>query len=180
MGISLTYGQVMIFVTILWIIYRVIAAFRNKRVDWKNECKILTVYASIAFVTRLVYFPLFGDQDKIVFIYTTKNVRNRLNLIPFVSIINKYQDWDINFFGNIAMFIPVGLSFPFCYKQLNNIGKVTLAGVCYSLLIELSQMFVFGRGTDIDDLITNTLGALIGGAVYFAILHIKQKSGKTS
>ena len=178
MGISLSYFQVMICITVLWIIYRIIAGLINKYVDWKYECKLLTVYASIAFVTRLVYFPLFDYQNDKVFIYTTKTVTNRLNLLPFKSIIYKYDDWEINLFGNIAMFVPVGLSFPFCYKKLDNIGKVVLAGVCYSLLIELSQMFVFGRGTDIEDLITNTLGALVGAVLYFAAIAIIKKYNK--
>ena len=57
-------------------------------------------------------------------------------------------------------------------KYNNNISKVLLFGFCLSLVIEISQIFTF-RLTDINDLITNTLGTLIGYLVYVKLLKNK-------
>ena len=65
------------------------------------------------------------------------------------------------------MFIPVGMALPFCYKKLSNIIKVTLIGLCWTVFIEISQLPLYQRRTDIDDVLLNTLGVLIGAIIYF-------------
>jgi glycopeptide antibiotics resistance protein len=81
----------------------------------------------------------------------------------------------MNIIGNIAMFIPVGIIWPICFKKLDNIGKTILAGAGFTLLIELSQLFCYGRHTDIDDLILNTTGVAIGAVIVFAIRKARAK-----
>ena len=66
--------------------------------------------------------------------------------------------------GNIVWFVPFGM-----YLQYMGISRRLLQAVLYgflfSLLIE-SMQFVFGTGfSELDDLVLNTLGAWIGGAV---------------
>ncbi len=173
---SFNYGQIMIGITVVWLIVRVFVGLKNKTIEIKYECKLLTVYASIALVTRLVYFPLIdSDGSEVVFFYTTKYISKRLNLIPFAYLKAGSKDWALNVLGNIALFIPVGITWPLCYKKLDKVWKVVLAGAGYSLLIEISQMFVFGRETDIDDLMTNTLGAFIGALIYFGICALRNR-----
>ena len=65
------------------------------------------------------------------------------------------------------MFIPVGMALPFCYNKLSNIIKVTLIGLCWTVFIEISQLPLYQRRTDIDDVLLNTLGVLIGAVIYF-------------
>lgn len=77
----------------------------------------------------------------------------------------------ILYFMNILFFIPYGLLFP--WEERN--GKlswksVLIAAVITSALIELSQ-YLFALGEcEFDDIISNTLGAMIG---YGIINHIK-------
>ena len=66
----------------------------------------------------------------------------------------------INFWGNIAMFLPVGF-FPALLWRRGRWWKTMLTGAGLSLAIELCQIPT-ARGTDIDDLWLNTLGALLG------------------
>ena len=58
------------------------------------------------------------------------------------------------------LFISLGVFLALLYKRYNCIKKVVLIGFLFSLSIELVQMFECGA-TDINDLITNTLGALV-------------------
>lgn len=69
--------------------------------------------------------------------------------------------------------IPVGIVWPICFKELDSIEKTVLAGAGFSLLIEISQLLLYERCSDIDDLILNTAGVIIGAMIYFGICAIK-------
>ena len=53
-------------------------------------------------------------------------------------------------------------------------GKVIGAGVGYSLLIEIAQLPFFDRVSDIDDLILNSLGFLMGYGIYLLVKAVKR------
>lgn len=73
----------------------------------------------------------------------------------------------INIVGNIAVFMPIGFFSCLLWKK-PSFWKAIISGFLTSLAIELAQ-YPLERGTDIDDLWLNTLGALLGWAAYLAI-----------
>ena len=81
-----------------------------------------------------------------------------LNLIPF-------QDFSTsNIMGmalNAVMFAPLGFLLPAYFERYRHWGRTLAAGFLTSLTVELIQLFTF-RATDVDDLIMNTLGTLVG------------------
>ena len=81
-----------------------------------------------------------------------------INLIPF-------QDFSpSNILGmvlNAIMFAPLGFLLPLFFERYRHWGRTLAAGFLTSLTVELIQLFTF-RATDVDDLIMNTLGALVG------------------
>ena len=178
--LEITYLQAFVFISIGWAFIRSFLAFRNKRVDRKRECLLLSVYVCILVVTRIVYFPwhlvdghvgtLHFDAEKIRPLW--------INFHPLTFLTERYDGWKLNLFGNIAMFIPVGICWGLCFRKLNSVCKVTLAGFGYSLLIEISQLLFYERGSDIDDLILNTAGAFIGALIYFGITAVIRKLKK--
>ena len=74
--------------------------------------------------------------------------------------------------------IPSGIVLPILYRNLDSFRKVVLAGAGISLCIELLQLPFRVRASDIDDLILNTLGVIIGYGLYVSvrtlIRHVKQ------
>ena len=54
---------------------------------------------------------------------------------------------------------------PLLYDEFDKAGKVLLAGFLISVSVEIIQMFGCGA-TDINDLITNTIGACAGYGVF--------------
>ncbi|MBR6459921.1 MAG: VanZ family protein [Actinomycetaceae bacterium] len=78
------------------------------------------------------------------------------------------------FFGNILWFVPFGY---YCVSYAKkSIGLTVLMGLGLSLLIETLQ-FVLGTGiSEVDDLILNTLGCLIGAL----IARVTHKGSKTN
>ncbi len=67
------------------------------------------------------------------------------------------------------MFIPFGFIIPLLWNISNK--KVIIIGFSISLFIEIMQLFL-SRGTDIDDLILNTIGVLFG-LIIFKLLNNK-------
>ena len=80
---------------------------------------------------------------------------NSINLIPISS------EGAMTYILNIIMFMPFGFLLPLIWKNFRNANKVVLMGFLMSLAIEICQLFNI-RTTDIDDLLMNTLGTLVG------------------
>jgi len=100
-----------------------------------------------------------------------------INFTLFVDLINVYKKsglWQFIrlFIGNIVWFIPFGFMLPKMLKKCN-FTTVTLSGFLLTLLIEILQL-VFKKGIcEIDDLILNIAGTMIGYSVYKIIQRIK-------
>ena len=90
-----------------------------------------------------------------------------INLIPF-------QDFSgSNLVGmalNAVMFAPLGFLLPAYFERYRHWGRTLAAGFLTSLTVELIQLFTF-RATDVDDLIMNTLGTLVGFLIAKLIFH---------
>ena len=77
-----------------------------------------------------------------------------------------------NFIGNIFVFVPVGIMLT--YLMNGSLKKVLVYGCILSVFIETVQI-PLPRTTDIDDVILNTTGTLIGFCIYKMISHILKK-----
>ncbi|MCM3783168.1 VanZ family protein [Neobacillus mesonae] len=86
----------------------------------------------------------------------------------------------VNLVGNVAIFIPFGFLAGTMIKQLSFI-LVLLLSFGFSLLLECSQ-FVFSIGTfDVDDLLLNTSGGLIGYLLWkICTLFIKKEDQQSN
>lgn len=79
-----------------------------------------------------------------------------------------------NIVGNIVLFIPYGF-LGILYPRLRNGFWLMLTFFVMINLVEFSQYY-FHRGTaDIDDIILNSVGALIGYSIYRFFFFIKGK-----
>ncbi len=75
--------------------------------------------------------------------------------------------------GNVVLFLPLGFLAALGWEQLRDPRRALLAGAAVSGAIELSQL-LFGLGSlgTVDDVIFNSLGALIGWAAWSAIFDL--------
>lgn len=90
-----------------------------------------------------------------------------LNFEPFAYM---FSDWE-NTFLNVVLFLPLGFVLPVCWQNFNPFWKTMLLGFGFSVLIETLQIFSF-RATDINDLMTNTMGTLLGWMTARQILFL--------
>ncbi len=167
--LEITYFQLLIFVSIIWIIIRLAIAIKSKAFSIKRECLLLLVYICIVVISRFVYFGFHLEDGKIptLKIGFGDDIHEMISIIPFYFLVDRYDGYMMNIIGNIMMFIPVGIVWPICFRKLDTIRKNILAGAGFSLLIEVTQLFCLGRHTDVDDLILNTIGVAIGAFIVF-------------
>ncbi|MGI6031418.1 MAG: VanZ family protein [Eubacteriales bacterium] len=128
--------------------------------------------ALVLFVTLLLYFISGGVQiPPNYYLY---------NLRPFVWITETYSmGWKAmveQLALNVCMFVPLGLLLPMVFASQRRWYVTTGCCCLISLLIEVAQLFI-GRSADVDDLIMNTAGALLGYGI-FQLLHrlLKKKN----
>lgn len=98
---------------------------------------------------------------------------NTANFIPFKTIkmyIQYYQLPGIrsfsNLFGNILIFIPIGFMLPVVHKASKNVLIMFLNALFLVLGIEIFQLFSNFGAFDVDDIILNCFGVLMGRCLY--------------
>ena len=100
--------------------------------------------------------------------------RLNINLIPFWDITNGVSAYLINSGLNILLFIPLGFILPLLWKEFRSRKAMGITGFLVSLGIELAQLLNY-RISDVDDLIMNTLGALLGYALLMLLSRKKKE-----
>ena len=154
----------------VWLLVRVCMWIKRRKIDKKQEAKLLLLFINLAVIVRLVFFPLFRQNGEVLPLLfdAGRILPPNVNLIPFGNFdqYNSTNAMWLNIFGNILLFVPTGAILPFVFKRLNTFGKVLLIGVCMSVCIELLQLPFFERTTDINDVILNTLGCALGYGIY--------------
>lgn len=108
------------------------------------------------------------------------------NVKPFSLIIPQWKNVLAGqkgayrqFFGNIIMFIPVGTLMPFIFRKTKYFLWALLGAFLFTFAIESLQFILCIAGMclrefDVDDLILNTLGALIGHGIYKLIFYHRE------
>jgi len=92
------------------------------------------------------------------------------NLTLFIDLIDVYRNAGVRLFlwlfiGNIIWFVPFGFLMPILLKK-ESFLKIAGLGFMFSFAIE-SVQFIFRLGVaELDDLILNTFGAVIGYLIY--------------
>ena len=176
---QISYKSMVVFISIIWCLLRVVCAAKTKRADWKREIQLFLVYFCIVVVARFTFFPFSkvnGEIQPLIF-ESSKAFPFRINWIPFVNLFDypEMRDILINVIGNTVMFIPLGIVWPSVYKGLDAHWKVISAGIGVSLCIEILQLPFYERVSDIDDLLLNSLGFIIGYLLYLLAKQVRKK-----
>ena len=72
--------------------------------------------------------------------------------------------------GNVIMFFPFGFFAVLLWRNISA-KRILLIGVLTSLFIEFTQLFV-GRSFDIDDILLNALGVLLGALFCYLLQRL--------
>lgn len=105
-----------------------------------------------------------------------------IQLRPFLAFWEAWnaftlQVW-LNPLLNVAMFLPLGVLLPLSVKRFQQWYWMLAVGAGMSLVIEGLQHFLSRGQADVDDLICNTLGAMLGYCLVMLFLSLKGKRWK--
>lgn len=132
---------------------------------------------------KITFYKEFYDLLTIIYVLllyqmllSTENASSGINIIPFREI-TRYEIGSTLFFynviGNIALFIPFGY-FMSDKLKAKKTTHIIIISTIISLTAELIQ-YKIGRAFDIDDVLLNVTGAIIGYFGYTIIQQIKHK-----
>ena len=99
---------------------------------------------------------------------------SEVHLIPFGTFDGSFIG-AVPYILNICMTIPLGFLLAFIWPQLRSVKKIALIGFCFALVIELSQL-LNRRGSTVDDLLMNTLGAVLGYLLFCGLYALYARS----
>ncbi len=134
----------------------------------------------IIYMMALIYFLLLSDGFSRVNGYS----QYRYNLVPFQEIKRFILYWRaiddpimvlVNLLGNVVAFIPFGALIRWVINRRVYWYQVTGYTFLFSLCVELLQLITRVGVFDVDDLILNTLGGLIGFWIYYGLLLLNRR-----
>lgn len=153
--------------------YELLLYRNNREISWLSRISMLLLGIYFTIIFSVTVSPMYGFSGTIHW--------DQVNLIPGQVLRDKPINY-LNLFGNILMFMPIGVLAPFISRKLQRLFSISLLGLLISLGIETMQLFL-GRGTDIDDLLLNTIGTILGYALFRLLLSInpglRMKTGIT-
>lgn len=143
----------MAFMVILWGIF----GKKGKNKQW--WC-IINAVVFVCAVLLILYMT----------IYSRSEAAKEAILIPFYSFILAREQPELyrSMLMNIFLFVPIGLSLPFVLsKKKHSIIMTMITAFLFSASIEAIQYYFALGLCEVDDVIMNTLGAMIGALAYF-------------
>ena len=170
---------------------------RNMMIDVLRDTWPILVICSIIFVSmRIVYLVksdkkiyihkelltyLFGIYIMCLFtVVTYQDVESYgNNFTPFKEMFRYTLGSNLfikNVIGNMVMFMPYGF-FTGYFLKINKVSVVLLLSMLVSTSIEVIQGYI-GRVFDIDDIILNVIGYIIGFLIYKLFNKIKDRLPK--
>jgi glycopeptide antibiotics resistance protein len=144
----------------------------------------------ILYLAAMLYLLFLQRWGDFVPDHYWQSVASRLNLRPFASfhcffiIARRGTEglWQAaaNLVGNVALFIPLGVFLPHFYPTLRKFWRLLLTATAIIIAIESAQLLTLLGSGDIDDVLLNLTGTLLGFAlwkVYRRHHHTKTANG---
>ncbi|WP_259473593.1 VanZ family protein [Clostridium estertheticum] len=156
-------------ITILNILLNKNSKSIKNKIGWQHYFfgYLFILYLMIS-LTEVVGFPYLSDWQRL----------SRLNMPIFNPVINlvPFNDgFEISSILNIIFFMPFGFLLPTLWKKYRKLLPTLYNGILFSLIIEIGQLFVPYRASDINDLIMNTIGTICGWIIFNIISKIFHK-----
>lgn len=174
--IRIPYIFILLILIAIWIIYRISVIRKSK-----DNNIIREVFINVFFIYFLILINLTICKGSVLEIGFEGN-RN-INYIPLIETIrmftNNYMGIGNTFYnviGNIVLFVPLGFLIPLLFKKKNSVLNIVIYGFITSLIIELIQLVTAYNITDIDDIIFNSLGAVLGFLTFNSFYSIIKKT----
>ncbi|MCR5666266.1 MAG: VanZ family protein [Eubacterium sp.] len=145
--------------------------------------KVICVLLLLVYLALLCYFLFFAES----FGRDFASAEYHYNLTLFKEIMLYWNNREqlgfwavfINLAGNVGAFVPFGILIPTLFPKKNGyFYKVLCEGFLFSLMVESIQLVTKVGSFDVDDILLNTIGVIIGYWIFAIARHISNKKGK--
>ena len=159
----------LVFSVCIMFIIMIIGVYRAKQESLLQACiqSSFLVYV-FGVLTLTGYFMLFREVAAQGWWYRLLHrihTKDKINLHPFL-MFKQFQLVSTQVIGNLVMLLPLGIYIPLLFPRFAGFFKVFIICLSVSVSIELMQLITNARSTDIDDVILNTSGAVVGYIIY--------------
>lgn len=123
------------------------------------------------YIVGLIYFLFFAESygrgmGASAYSYNIRPFREICRYLRYRDILG-YRAVFLNLAGNVIGFMPFGMLLPVLTREVRSVWRVGALGFEISALIEFSQLLFQVGCFDVDDMILNTLGAVLGYAAFW-------------
>ncbi len=145
------------------------------KIDRKKLIKFFCLVCFLIYLIVLIYLLIFYEEyDR-----TMANRSYRYNLIPFAEIRRFWvyrkqigiSQVISNLAGNVIGFLPFGMLLPAFSRRFRSAGLIAFLSFDVSLCVELIQLTFRVGIFDVDDIMMNTLGGLIGYGIFVMLYY---------
>ena len=144
-----------------------------------KKSRVIVKVAFIVYLVVLAYVLFFAER----FGRQGETEEYRYNLTLFQEIeryirIGKNGGWQqflINIVGNVLAFVPFGFLAPQIFWRCKSAVLTVMLGFEASLLVEVLQLVTKVGSFDVDDLLLNTLGCVLGFVFYVLGKRIRNR-----
>ncbi|MCD7715189.1 MAG: VanZ family protein [Lachnospiraceae bacterium] len=138
---------------------------------WRKRIRILGACLFLLYMAGLIYF-LFLSEDAGhggagEYDYNIQPFREIIRYIRYRELLG-IRAVLMNLVGNVIGFMPFGALVPLMWRSARKAWRTTLLSFEISALVEFSQLIFKVGCFDVDDMILNALGGLLGYALFFA------------
>ena len=95
-----------------------------------------------------------------------RTIKMYINMLPRPIAI-------INLAGNVVCFVPLGFLPPYLFKHRTRIPRTIIFGFFVTVFIEVTQLITGIGEFDVDDILLNAVGVIIGRALYALVRRSK-------
>ncbi|MBB2184159.1 VanZ family protein [Lachnospiraceae bacterium MD1] len=144
------------------------------KVQAKNSWRRAGWLLFYLYIIMLAYFLFFSEhygRD-----YILEDYRYNLEFLKEIKRFIRYREllgletFIVNIMGNILAFAPFGFLLPLLNTKYRHFFYIMFLSLLFSLTVELMQLFLKVGIFDVDDLLLNTIGGVLG-YLFFAICN---------
>ena len=161
----------------LIIITMIVEVKKSKNIQEKNQIRNFWLKILFVIYLLLLIMILFLKNEYRMGGFENINTFSKehfatINIIPFATIIDYISNLFsnnintsiviINLGTNLLLFAPMGFFIPILFEnKIKNIKQFGVLMIIITIFVEIVQFITYSGGADIDDIILNTIGAII-------------------
>lgn len=148
------------------------------KIETAKKIRTVGIFLFVLYLILLTYFLFFAESYGRV--PTQREYRYNLELFKEIQRFWDYREqlgWSaiFNLWGNVVAFMPFGCILPVIWKKTRGFFRIFFLTFGFSLAVETIQLVSKVGIFDVDDLVLNTLGGIMGYFVFAVCNHIRRR-----